>query len=301
MFVRRIVFIVGLLITGTACAVASSSNGAPETQAVPVGGLPPTLPTLAAGDTAATAPRATVPLTPEQLIGAKVAGNRVIMIGDSVMAGTSKRYGGEMCAALVPLGWAVEVDAETARFIDFGSEVLKERLPYGWDAAVILLGNNYGGEPDVYRSYLERLILKLAPRPTVLLTVSEYRAEQQEVNTVIFEVAAAHDNVVVVDWAATTAANRDYVKDDGLHLQDSGRAALAQSVADVMGPAPTPPGKCLGTNFYDDSAGSVDGSTTTVSGSTSSTSGDSTTTNATTNPPTTPLITPPTTPPTPVP
>ena len=138
-------------------------------------------------------------------------------------------------------------------------------------------------------------------RPTVLLTVSEYRAEQQEVNAVIFEVAAAHDNVVVVDWAATTAANRDYVKDDGLHLQDSGRAALAQSVADVMGPAPTPPGKCLGTNFYDDSAGSVDGSTTTVSGSTSSTSGDSTTTNATTNPPTTPPITPPTTPPTPVP
>lgn len=286
MFVRRIVFIVGLLLTGTACAVAQSSDATPDTQSVPVGGLPPTLPTLAAGETTATtAPGTTVVLLPEQLIGAKVAGNRVIMIGDSVMAGTARRYGGEMCAALVPLGWAVEVDAETARFIDFGNEVLKERLPYGWDAAVILLGNNYGGDPDIYRQYLERLVEKLAPRPTVLLTVSEYRVEQREVNTVIFEVAAAHDNVVVINWAATTGAHPEFLRADGLHLETPGRVALAQSVADVMGPAPTPPGKCLGTNFFDDSAGSVDGSTTTVSGNTTPASPESTTSEPPSTPP----------------
>ena len=179
-----------------------------------------------------------------------------------------------MCAALVPLGWAVEVDAETARFIDFGNVVLKERLAAGWDAAVILLGNNYGGDPDVYRLYLNRLVEKLAPRPTVLLTVSEYRAEQLEVNAVIFEVAAQHDNVIVVDWAASTAQHPEYLKEDGLHLRDPGRLALAQHVADVMGPSPAPPGKCLGTDFYDDSAGSVDGSTTTVDGGNSSTTSD---------------------------
>lgn len=279
MFIRRIVFIVGLLLIGTACAAANSASGTPETDAVPVGGLPPTLPTLAAGDaTFTTVPRTTVALLPNQLIGARVTANRVIMIGDSVMAGTAKRYGGEMCAAMVPLGWAVEVDAETARFIDFGNEVLKERLPAGWDAAVIFLGNNYGNNPDVYRMYLNRLVEKLAPRPTVLITVSEYRAEQLEVNAVIFEVAAAHDNVVVIDWAALTAAHSEYLKDDGLHLEDPGRAALAQSVADVFGPAPTPPGQCLGTNFYNDGGGSVDGSTTTVSGNTTPTSDGVTTT-----------------------
>ncbi|MCE9622978.1 MAG: hypothetical protein K8R99_11595 [Actinomycetia bacterium] len=298
MFIRRIALIVSLLLVGTACAVAKSNSGTAETQAVPVGGLPPTLPTLPAGGTAfTTVPRTTVALLPTQLIGAKVTGNRVIMIGDSVMAGTAKRYGGEMCAALVPLGWAVEVDAETARFIDFGNEVLKERLPAGWDAAVIFLGNNYGNDPDVYRLYLNRLVEKLAPRPTVLITVSEYRAEQLEVNTVIFEVAAAHDNVVVIDWATLTAAHREYLRDDGLHLKDPGRAALAQSVADVFGPAPTPPGTCLGTNFYNDGGGSVDGSTTTVGGSTTSTSVGvgSTTTEAptTTAPPSTPPSPPP--------
>jgi len=266
MLIRRVFVIVGLLLTGTACAVARSTDPATGTESVPVGGLPPTLPTLAAGEAFTTVVRTTVPLTPTQLIGARVTDNRVIMIGDSVMAGTAKRYGGEMCAALVPLGWRVEVDAETARFIDFGNVVLNERLSAGWDAAVVFLGNNYGNDPDVYRLYLDRLVKKLAPRPTVLITVSEYRAEQLEVNTVIFEVAALYPNVVVVDWAASTVAHPAFLRDDGLHLTNEGRAGLAQHVADVMGPAPTTPGKCLGTNFYDDSAGAVDGSTTTVSG-----------------------------------
>ena len=266
MFIRRVVLILSLLLAGTACGVASGDGSVTTSDAVPVGGLPPTLPTLAPGEAFTTVPRTTVPLTPEQLIGARVTGNRLLMIGDSVLAGTAKRYGGEMCAALVPLGWEVEVAAETARFIDFGNVVLNARLSAGWDAAVIFLGNNYGNNPGVYRLYLNRIVEKLAPRPTVLITVSEYRREQLEVNAIIFEVAAAHDNVVVIDWAATTAAHPNLIKDDGVHLTDSGRKALAQHVADVMGPAPTPPGKCLGTDFYDDSAGSVDGSTTTVTG-----------------------------------
>ena len=38
------------------------------------------------------------------------------MIGDSILASTSRRYTGEMCLGLVPLDWAVEVDAEKSRF-----------------------------------------------------------------------------------------------------------------------------------------------------------------------------------------
>ncbi|CAN5603182.1 hypothetical protein BH10ACT2_BH10ACT2_01230 [soil metagenome] len=297
MFARRIFLIFGLLLTGTACAVANSGDPSGGTQEAPVGGLPPTLPTLAPGETSTTVVSTTMPILPAQLIGALVTDNRLIMIGDSVMAGTSKRYGGEMCKALVPLGWRVEVDAETARFIDFGNEVLKERLAAGWDAAVIFLGNNYGNDPDVYRLYLNRLIEKLAPRPTILITVSEYRVEQREVNAVISELAAAHDNVFVIDWASATAAHPDYLRGDGLHLTDAGRTALAQAVADLMGVAPTTPGKCLGTNFYDDSAGGVNGSTTTSSGATVPTvpgSGGSTTSApATTDLVETPPITPP--------
>ena len=39
------------------------------------------------------------------------------MVGDSVMASTSSRYGGEMCNSVVEEGWDVEVDAETGRIV----------------------------------------------------------------------------------------------------------------------------------------------------------------------------------------
>ena len=158
-------------------------------------------------------------------------GNRVILIGDSVMASTSQRYGGEMCAALVPLGWQTEVDAETGRFIDFGDEVLDSRLAAGWDVSVILLGNNYGDNQDVYREYLDAMVARLSPQPVVLLTVTEFKPSRAQVNAVIFEMAQKYPNVVVLDWAAVTAADRRSPGDDGLHLAQAGREALAEQVA----------------------------------------------------------------------
>lgn len=268
MFTRRIALISTLLLAVTACAVTrSGGESAAPADVVVVGSLPPTLPTLAPGEGFTTVPRTTVVLAPEQLIGARVTGNRIIMIGDSVLASTAKRHSGEMCEALVPLDWAVEVDAETARFIEFGNEVLGARLNAGWDAALVFLGNNYDvSNPGKYRSQLTRIVERLAPRPTILVTVSEYRREQVDVNAMIFEVAAQFPaNVIVLDWAAITADHPNYTRDDRLHLSPTGRAALAQHVADVLGRAPVAPGDCLGTNFFDDSAGSVDGSTTTTS------------------------------------
>ena len=61
------------------------------------------------------------------LIGQKVSGNRLLMIGDSIMASTSSRYGNEMCNALVPLGWQVAIEAEASRFAEFGVRVLDQR------------------------------------------------------------------------------------------------------------------------------------------------------------------------------
>jgi hypothetical protein len=207
--------------------------------------------------------RTTVPIPVESQIGARVADNRVILIGDSVMASTSQRYGDEMCQALVPLGWQTEVDAETGRFIDFGGQVLDARLPAGWDVSVILLGNNYGERQDVYRQYLDAMIARLSPEPVVLLTVTEFKPSRLDVNAVIFEMAQKYPNVSIVDWAVVTAADTTLTGKDGLHLTDPGRAALAEQVAMVLGPAPVQPGKCLTSSFRDDSSGAVTGPVTT--------------------------------------
>ena len=151
-----------------------------------------------------------------------VEGNRVIAIGDSLMASTARRYGGELCKAVVPDGWDVEVDAETGRFIDFGERVLDRRLDDDFDAAVVMLGNNYGANPDVFRDGLEQIVDDLAPRPTILYTVTMFEPNRADVNDIIYDIAMAHDNVRVIDWAGETAKDPALLGGDGLHLSDPG-------------------------------------------------------------------------------
>jgi hypothetical protein len=185
-----------------------------------------------------------------------VDGNRVIMVGDSVMASTSSRYGGEMCDSVVEEGWDVEVDAETGRFIDFGGKVLDQRLQDDFDVAVIMLGNNYGADPGVYEDYLRDIVEQLEPRPIVLSTVSVFQANRVEVNDVIYEIARDFDNIRVLDWAGETADNPVLTGGDGLHLTDLGRARFADMVAEELGDAPGfGEGQCLRSSFTDDSAG----------------------------------------------
>lgn len=266
MFFRRIALLLGLLAVATACGGAASGQGVDPPDTAAVGGLPAQVSTSTTiePESTSTVMRTTVPSEEGDEIGAKVPGNRVILIGDSVMASTARRYGDEMCAALVPLGWQTEVDAETGRFIDFGDTVLDTRLSAGWDVSVILLGNNYGDNQDVYRKYLDAMVARLSPQPVVLLTVTEFKPSRLQVNEVIFEMAQKYPNVVVLDWAAVTAADRALMGNDGLHLTQQGREALAGVVSLVLGQAPLQPGKCLTTTFHDDSSGSVTGPNITV-------------------------------------
>jgi hypothetical protein len=265
---RRRLLLTAATVLVAACGASEAAGPPPPTGTVGgVGRLPDTL-TRAEAATTTTAPATTTSTTrrepaeePAGVVGERVDANRVLLIGDSLMASTSRRYGGQMCTALVPLGWAAEVDAETGRFIDFGMRVLDRRLRpeagLDWDAVVVFLGNNYGSNQDVYREELEEIVAATAPRPTVLLTVTEFRADRAEVNAVIRDVAAANAHVQVLDWATVAAENPALQGDDGLHLTEAGRERLAFEVATVLGGAPTYPaaGECLATSFSDDSAG----------------------------------------------
>ncbi len=186
-----------------------------------------------------------------------VGGNRVLMIGDSVMASTAARYGGEMCDSVITGGWDVEVDAETGRFIEFGDKVLDQRLDADFDVVVILLGNNYDANPDVYEGYLRDLVERIDDRPVILSTVTVFQPNRMEVNNIIYDIAQDYDNIRVLDWAGETETNAALTGGDGLHLSDAGQARLADMVADELGDAPSGAGEgdCLGSSFTDDSAG----------------------------------------------
>lgn len=260
-----IVALVALSLTLAACATiggdAAENTVAVATPAPTIAGvgvLPDTVP-------ANREPLVMVPPpvnddgTTADLVGEIVAGNRILIIGDSIMASTSSRYGGQMCDALVPLGWEVAVEAEPSRFIDFGNRVLDKLLvrnpPPGddWNAAVVFLGSNYGGDQAKYEAELRMILDRLAPRPTLLFTVTEYRSNYTEVNDVVRRLGSEYDNVTVIDWQAI-AETPGVLSSDRLHPTETGREVIAQAVAGALGPVSIGDGACLKSVFRNDSS-----------------------------------------------
>jgi len=185
------------------------------------------------------------------MMGPQVGGPRVLMIGDSIMASTSSRYGNEMCDTLTQLGWKVEVEAQTGSFVDFGLKVLGQRLEDGWDTAVVFLGTNYDGNQANYENKMRQIFVGLSPTPFVVLTTALFKPRQQEVNDVIMKLADEFPNVTVLDWG-TIAANNGLIGKDGVHLTADGRSVFAAAIARALEFAPTREGECLPIYFKSD-------------------------------------------------
>jgi hypothetical protein len=199
-----------------------------------------------------------------KMIGPQIQGNRVLMIGDSIFASTSSRYGNEMCNTLTQLGWQVAVEAQAGEFIDFGSRVLGRRWEEGWDTAVVFLGTNFDGNIVRYEEKLREMFDVLSQNPFVVLTTAEFRPKQLEVNEVIKRLAEEYGNVSVLDWAAV-ASNNGLIGRDGVHLTADGRAVLATAVARSLEfSRDRTNGQCLKPVFRDDSKAVDDGGATTV-------------------------------------
>ncbi|HEX4980537.1 MAG TPA: hypothetical protein VFV63_02520 [Ilumatobacteraceae bacterium] len=266
---RRPEILLLALVLGACGGEELAARPAPVGTVGGVGVLPEVLsrsPALGVTTTSSTVPRPTVTVDRTELppIGERVEGNRLIMIGDSILASTSRRYTGEMCLGLVPLHWAVEVDAEKSRFIDFGTRVLNARLDpeagVDWDVAAVFLGTNYGGDIDVYTRELDRILTRLAPRPTLLYTVTEFRPNRADVNAAIRSMLTYYPNVQLIDWAKLTADDPGLLGSDGYHLSPAGISRLVLETAAALGAAPTGGGgDCLSSRFTDDSAGTVPG------------------------------------------
>lgn len=188
------------------------------------------------------------------VLGTIATGNKILVIGDSILAGTASRYGGSLCKELVPNGWRVAVEAEAGQQVTFGRTVLRDRIYESWDAAVVFLGTNYGGSAEKYQRDLTAIVESLAPRPTLLLTASSFRESMNEVNTVIRAVTASHSNVSLLDWGATSA-QAGLLNKDGIHPNESGFGVLVQSISAAVGVAPKSPGACLPSKYTDDTMG----------------------------------------------
>ncbi len=186
------------------------------------------------------------------VLGAVAKGNRLLMIGDSILSSIAKRYGNEACGLLVPQGWNVALEAEAGQFVDFGLDVLDKRWNEGWDAVVIELGTNYAGSKDRYRESMEKILDRIGDTPVVLANTTVFRAPQKEVNAVIDELVERYPNASLLDWAAISKSP-SVLSGDRIHPTPKGRVVLATAIARAAGVAPTLPGDCMKVYFQDDS------------------------------------------------
>lgn len=251
MFSLRLRSILGILAIGgvvSACSVSGGTNGQMVLQNV---GRIPGIAT-SGGELIIDGQRSSLSTLEGAALGANAAGNRLLVIGDSILSGTASRYGGAMCLALVPMGWRVAVEAEAGQMVGFGRTVLKDRIYEGWDVGVVFLGTNYGGSQKNYERDLTAIVEALAPRPTLLLTATLNRPTMQQVNETIRTVASKYSNVSVLDWG-TTSIQPGLLNRDRVHPTDAGRQVLVASIAAALGTAPETPGACLPSKYTDDS------------------------------------------------
>ena len=96
---------------------------------------------------------------------------------------------------------------------------------------------------------------------TVVLTTGEFRAAQKTVNKIIKASAAENDHVHVLDWSSVMKL-KGVTGPDKIHLSETGRAILAQTIARALDYAPFREADCLDPRFRDDSGIKAQSTTT---------------------------------------
>ena len=94
MLIRRVLLILGALGALAACGSAASDDPTAETRPLLLSGLPALTPTTP--PVLDTTPVSTQAPPASGQLGGRVQGNEVLLIGDSVLAGTASRSGGGM-------------------------------------------------------------------------------------------------------------------------------------------------------------------------------------------------------------
>ena len=76
---------------------------------------------------------------------------------------------------------------------------------------------------------------RLAPRPTLLFTVTEYRSDYTEVNDVVRRLGSEYDNVTIIDWQAI-AETPGVLSSDRLHPTETGSRGARPGGGRCAGP-----------------------------------------------------------------
>jgi hypothetical protein len=223
---------------------------------------PPPPPTTKPAVSSTTPPPATPQGPIEAPVGELVEGDRILLVGDSILASAAPRNGGELCDALVLFGWQAEIDAVSDRGIDFAAGVLDARLAAAddlhedWDVVALSFGSDVDGADAAavteFATELGDLVERVAPRPVLLYTLADESDSTAAVNAVIRALPEAHPNALVIEFADAGDDGVAVLDDSEQTLTDDGMKRFSIRTAAAVGDAPgDAQGACLPTQYLD--------------------------------------------------
>ena len=178
-------------------------------------------PAPAAAQSPAAAVPAPPPPAPPVATGPITAQTPTTAVGDSLLVGAADE--------LVTFMPATTVDAAVSRQAQEIFARIRERKAAGQLDSVVVIQTGTNGV--VEKDDLTAMLQELSDRRRVVL-VTSYGPHwwQADANQVMAEVAAAHPNVRIADFATAAAGHGEYFVEDGIHLTDVGVDVYAQLI-----------------------------------------------------------------------
>jgi len=156
----------------------------------------------------------------------KLQSQEITAIGDSVMLGASSKIQELMPNCII--------DAKVARQAWSALDIAKElnRQENLKDTVIIALGTN-----GTFQSEVGQELLDYLGTDREIYWVTAYGKTlswQEEVNTVIYELAEQNDNLHVIDWASEASQHSDWFYEDGIHLKLDGQSGYASLLFEAI-------------------------------------------------------------------
>jgi hypothetical protein len=192
---------------------------------------------------------------------AAAAGQRVFLLGDSVMAGLRFSSAAE---ATLSSTFDVTLDAKVCRALREPScstkydgqppaalTVLRASAGRIGDALVMMAGYNDANIGPGVDAIMAEVAAQGVPH-VLWLTYRNSSGRYSGSNATLWAKTAEYPTLTVADWNAWSAGHGDWFGGDGLHLTGSGAMALAQFIVANLetvfaGGSPTAPARCSGT------------------------------------------------------
>src|SRR4051794_13027189 len=154
-------------------------------------------------------------------------GQPVFVYGDSVLLGAK----GAIEQRLTATGWRPSVFAAVGVNMPQAIDLIRSQQASIPNVVVLGIGNNYFGNPTVFRGQIDQVMSLLGrARRVIWLNLREFRPDRHDANAELGAAAQRWPTLEIADWNGLSVTRPGVFYADGLHLRPAGAALMADLV-----------------------------------------------------------------------